>query len=94
MYRWSEWKNTPGFDGLATCWYVGDVWLQLNVEAAPVLAHRPSAGWPEQGTVVVEDYATRYREGMDLVIRGVNARIRAREKVCHWCSWRLACHVV
>ena len=49
------------------------------------MGHRPNASWPDQGTVVFENYATRYREGMDLVIRGVNARIRPREKVCAYC---------
>ena len=57
------------------------------------MGHRPNPSWPDQGTVVFENYATRYREGMDLVIRGVNARIRPREKVCVYLllsCWRWA----
>ena len=46
-----------------------------------MLAHRPAVSWPDQGVVVFDGYSTRYREGLDLVVRGITARITAREKV-------------
>ncbi|XP_055852945.1 multidrug resistance-associated protein 1 isoform X6 [Episyrphus balteatus] len=38
-------------------------------------------GWPQEGRVVFEDYKVRYREGLDLVLRGVSFDIRGGEKV-------------
>ncbi|XP_055919617.1 multidrug resistance-associated protein 1-like isoform X7 [Eupeodes corollae] len=38
-------------------------------------------GWPQEGRVVFENYKVRYREGLDLVLRGVNFDIRGGEKV-------------
>lgn len=38
-------------------------------------------GWPQEGRVVFEDYKVRYREGLDLVLKGVNFDIRGGEKV-------------
>ena len=55
--------------------------MQLPTEAPAVLAHRPAVSWPDQGVVVFDGYSTRYREGLDLVVRGITARITAREKV-------------
>ncbi|GMR45582.1 hypothetical protein PMAYCL1PPCAC_15777, partial [Pristionchus mayeri] len=37
--------------------------------------------WPSEGGVVIENYSTRYRPGLDLVLRGICARIRAGEKI-------------
>ena len=37
--------------------------------------------WPENGVVRFEDYQTRYRDGLDLVLKGVNVNIRSGEKV-------------
>ena len=54
---------------------------QLKVEAPAVLAHRPTPAWPHQGSVEFDGYATRYREGLDLVIKGVTAKIKPKEKV-------------
>ena len=31
----------------------------------------PPTGWPLQGEIIFHDYATRYREGMDLVLKVV-----------------------
>ncbi|CAH1777684.1 unnamed protein product [Owenia fusiformis] len=41
----------------------------------------PSQQWPEAGKVVFEGYQTRYREGLDLVLRGIDANIVGGEKV-------------
>ena len=52
-----------------------------------MLAHRPAVSWPAQGAVVFDGYSTRYREGLDLVVKGITARIAAREKVRRQAWW-------
>lgn len=47
---------------------------QLENEKLPVQ-------WPEQGEVVFEKYKVRYREGLDLVLKGVDFKIKGGEKV-------------
>jgi ABC-type multidrug transport system fused ATPase/permease subunit len=42
---------------------------------------KPPADWPHQGVVNFEHYATRYRKGLDLVLRDINAQVNAGEKV-------------
>ena len=44
---------------------------------------RPSRSWPDEGKVAFEDYSTRYREGLDLVLRGITVSINGGEKVCY-----------
>lgn len=41
----------------------------------------PDASWPCQGRVEFKNYATRYREGMSLVLKGVSFCIQPEEKV-------------
>ncbi|KAL3875737.1 hypothetical protein ACJMK2_033658 [Sinanodonta woodiana] len=43
--------------------------------------NRPDSVWPEYGQVTFEDYGTRYREGLDLVIKGINCTINPGEKM-------------
>ncbi|VDK69917.1 unnamed protein product, partial [Anisakis simplex] len=38
-------------------------------------------GWPKSGTIQLRDYSTRYREGLDFVVRKLNASIESAEKV-------------
>lgn len=38
-------------------------------------------GWPAQGNIEVEDVQMRYREGLDLVLKGVSVSIKGGEKV-------------
>lgn len=38
-------------------------------------------GWPERGEVEFKDYRVRYREGLDLVLRGLNFKVNGGEKV-------------
>ncbi|XP_045104248.1 multidrug resistance-associated protein 1-like isoform X3 [Portunus trituberculatus] len=42
---------------------------------------KPSKDWPQEGVVKFNDYATRYREGLDLVIKDININIKAGEKI-------------
>ncbi|CAL1293324.1 unnamed protein product [Larinioides sclopetarius] len=37
--------------------------------------------WPQNGTIRFEDYSTRYRENLDLVLKEINLSIEASEKV-------------
>lgn len=37
--------------------------------------------WPEQGQVVFRDFQVRYREGLDLVLRGITFTVQGGEKV-------------
>ena len=41
----------------------------------------PAADWPSHGAVEFVDYGTRYRSDLDLVLRNVNFKIEACEKV-------------
>ncbi|CAN7994942.1 unnamed protein product, partial [Ixodes hexagonus] len=42
---------------------------------------KPALKWPTGGQVQFADYSTRYREGMDLVIKDITVSINAGEKV-------------
>ena len=46
--------------------------------------NKPKASWPDSGHVTFTDYCARYREGQDLVLKGLTADIAAGEKV--WLS--------
>uniref|UniRef100_A0A914V1R6 ABC-type glutathione-S-conjugate transporter n=2 Tax=Plectus sambesii TaxID=2011161 RepID=A0A914V1R6_9BILA len=41
----------------------------------------PPNGWPRQGRIKFENYSTRYRPGLDLILRNLNADISSRERV-------------
>ncbi|XP_033725322.1 multidrug resistance-associated protein 1-like [Pecten maximus] len=42
---------------------------------------RPPPMWPQTGTVKFEGYTTRYRPGLDLVLRGIDCEIQSGEKI-------------
>ncbi|KAI1286818.1 ATP-binding cassette sub-family C member 3 [Halotydeus destructor] len=48
----------------------------LEIEAT-----EPKKSWPEDGVIEFRDYATRYRDGLDLVLRNLNFSVKAGEKV-------------
>ena len=41
----------------------------------------PPPEWPQYGAVTFENYQTRYREGLDLVLRGIDCNIQRGEKI-------------
>ncbi|MCJ1435109.1 hypothetical protein MMC27_004479 [Xylographa pallens] len=57
-------------------------YARLPSEAPEVLSkHRPKIGWPSQGAVEFKDYSTRYRPGLNLVLKNVNLDIKPHEKI-------------
>ncbi|EXJ83852.1 hypothetical protein A1O1_07480 [Capronia coronata CBS 617.96] len=57
-------------------------YASLPNEAPEVIfKSRPSIGWPAHGQITFKDYSTRYREGLDLVLRDINLSIKPREKI-------------
>ena len=51
-------------------------------QAEWIKAHRrPLPNWPVKGEVSLENYQTRYRPGLDLVLEGVTCRISGGQKV-------------
>ena len=85
LFQSSVWTSTLAFGALFTSLSLTSLTpTQLTVEAPGVLEHRPPMDWPKHGAVVFDNYATRYREGLDLVLKGVSAEVRPREKVCQF----------
>ncbi|KAI1318942.1 hypothetical protein EDD11_005376 [Mortierella claussenii] len=57
-------------------------YVELKPEAPEIIEdHRPPQDWPAEGRVEFVDYETRYRPGLDLVLRGVSCSIRPYEKI-------------
>ncbi|KAF9199094.1 hypothetical protein BGZ49_010827 [Haplosporangium sp. Z 27] len=57
-------------------------YVELKPEAPEIIDdYRPPQGWPAQGRIEFIDYETRYRPGLELVLRGVNCTIRPHEKI-------------
>jgi ABC-type multidrug transport system fused ATPase/permease subunit len=50
---------------------------------APEIVHRnrPPVSWPAKGEVAFKNYSTRYREGLDLVLKNINLDIKSHEKI-------------
>ncbi|KAJ2081996.1 hypothetical protein H4R24_001912 [Coemansia sp. RSA 988] len=42
---------------------------------------RPENSWPEQGMVEFKNYSTRYRDGLDLVLKDLSFRVLPRQKI-------------
>ena len=55
---------------------------QLDQEAPFLLPGQdPDQSWPKYGQVTFEKYETRYRPGLDLVLKGIDCQIQSGEKV-------------
>ena len=56
---------------------------EIPTEAPAVIpSSRPASDWPNSGKVEFENYSTRYRETLDLVLKDVNVVITGGTKVC------------
>jgi ABC-type multidrug transport system fused ATPase/permease subunit len=57
-------------------------YARLPSEAPEVIhRNRPPISWPASGAVNFNNYSTRYREGLDLVLKGINLDIKPHEKI-------------
>lgn len=57
-------------------------YTELEPEAPLVVQdNRPPVVWPNKGAVSFEDYSTRYRPGLPLVLKGISVDIKPREKI-------------
>ncbi|KAJ2292050.1 hypothetical protein IW139_000547 [Coemansia sp. RSA 353] len=57
-------------------------YAELPSEAPDVIEDRvPATTWPDQGMVEFKDYSTRYRNGLDLVLKGLSFRVQPNQKV-------------
>lgn len=55
---------------------------RLPSEAPEVIPkNKPKISWPAQGAVTFEHYSTKYREGLDLVLKDINLDIKVHEKI-------------
>ncbi|KAF9292451.1 hypothetical protein BGZ68_005134 [Mortierella alpina] len=52
-----------------------------NTEAPLVTGEFIPEAWPDKGHIVFKNYSTRYREGMDLVLKNVSFEVKPAEKV-------------
>ena len=54
----------------------------ICIQAPWVNMHRrPVPAWPTNGRVMFSNYCTRYRPGLDLVLKGINFTIEPGQKV-------------
>lgn len=57
-------------------------YTDLSVEAEwNIASNAPSKEWPTDGDLEFADYSTRYREGLDLVLRNIKIHVKAGEKI-------------
>ncbi|PFH60916.1 hypothetical protein XA68_10114 [Ophiocordyceps unilateralis] len=57
-------------------------YARLPSEAAEIIpGKRPPVAWPAKGEVDFKNYSTRYREGLDLVLKNINLDIKSHEKI-------------
>lgn len=54
----------------------------LPSEAPDIISkNRPPVSWPSKGAISFNGYSTRYREGLDLVLKDINLSIKTHEKI-------------
>ncbi|CAO3570447.1 unnamed protein product [Mortierella alpina] len=58
-----------------------DEYSNKNQEAPNFTDVTPPENWPSNGQVTFSNYSTRYRQGMDLVLRNVSFEVKPGEKV-------------
>ncbi|CAG8439209.1 14222_t:CDS:10 [Cetraspora pellucida] len=57
-------------------------YIDLPSEALLVIDnYRPSPTWPQNGLVEYKEYSTRYRPGLELVLKGVSFVVKPKEKI-------------
>ncbi|CAL1547665.1 unnamed protein product [Lymnaea stagnalis] len=57
-------------------------YAEVENERDRIIRHnRPGPNWPDNGKVVFDSYQARYREGLELVLKGVTCNIKGGEKI-------------
>jgi ATP-binding cassette, subfamily C (CFTR/MRP), member 1 len=57
-------------------------YARLPSEAPEIISgRRPPVAWPARGAVEFKNYSTRYREGLDPVLKNINLDIKSHEKI-------------
>lgn len=57
-------------------------YARLPSEAPDIVPnHRPAVAWPAFGALQFRNYSTRYRQGLDLVLKNINLDIKSHEKI-------------
>jgi len=56
-------------------------YTKLPQEEEDFVEPRPPISWPDQGSIEFKDLQIRYREDLPLVLQGINAYIKPREKI-------------
>lgn len=57
-------------------------YARLPSEAPEIISkNRPPVSWPSKGAVSFNGFSTRYREGLDLVLKNINLDIKPHEKI-------------
>ncbi|KAF8941682.1 hypothetical protein BGZ58_000018 [Dissophora ornata] len=72
---WSEMSNQ------LICVERIEEYSELRQEAPVETGARLPQNWPSRGRIVFKDYSTRYREGLDLVLKHVSFDVQPGEKV-------------
>jgi ABC-type multidrug transport system fused ATPase/permease subunit len=56
-------------------------YTEIEREAPPISDTRPPRNWPSKGEISFNDVKLRYREGLDLVLKGVSINVGKHEKI-------------
>ncbi|KAF2457048.1 multidrug resistance-associated protein 1 [Lineolata rhizophorae] len=57
-------------------------YARLPSEAPEIISrNRPPISWPSQGAVSFNNFSTRYRPGLDLVLKDINLKFKPHEKI-------------
>ncbi len=81
--RTKEYAENPTDELVYTHRLVVIIMLPFTLQAPAVIeGQRPPHGWPTDGHVKFDRYSTRYREGLDLVLKDISVDIPGGTKVC------------